>query len=206
MPSDVLAQDPPHAHALRLHLGHHRHADHPFGRYPALRGPLSAEASYPRGEGCSARRARCREARGRRGARGHSKGAAPCGAAPLQVYVELRQLDLADVDRLLLAVVARGDLELDSLALVEGLEALALDLGEVSEHVVATLDRDEAVALVRVEPLDGTFSHETHPIPAPTGQNKSDPTLLRHESGVSGRRHSGRVGPHVGVYANPVPT
>jgi hypothetical protein len=29
----------------------------------------------------------------------------------------------------------------------------------VHEHVPATVDRDEAVALVRVEPLDGALSH-----------------------------------------------
>ena len=87
------------------------------------------------------------------------KGAAPCGTALFQVYFAALQLDLADVDRLLFAVVARGHLELDGLTLVEGLEAIALDLGEVDEHVVAALLRDEAVALVRVEPLDSTVSH-----------------------------------------------
>ena len=51
------------------------------------------------------------------------------------------------------------DVEDDGLALVEGLEALALDLAEVHEDVVAVLTRDEAVALVRIEPLHSTFSH-----------------------------------------------
>src|SRR5512139_1836735 len=65
------------------------------------------------------------------------------------------RLDLADVARLHLAVLALGDLELDLLTLVEGLEALTLDLAEVDEHVVAVLLGDEAIALVGVEPLHG---------------------------------------------------
>ena len=95
----------------------------------------------------------------------------PAGAA-LRRAMSLRS-QLADVDRLLLAVVALGDLELDGLALVEGLEALALDLGVVGEHVVAVLLRDEAVALVRVEPLDGTCSHADPSYPALEGQPKA---------------------------------
>ena len=58
-------------------------------------------------------------------------------------------------------------LERDGLTLVEGLEALRLDLGEVDEQVVATLALDEAVTLVSVEPLNFTFSH-------------AKPTLLPH--------------------------
>ncbi|CAM2156134.1 hypothetical protein PT2222_370008 [Paraburkholderia tropica] len=43
----------------------------------------------------------------------------------------------------------------------ERLEAVGLDLGEVSEQVVATLVRgDEAKALAVVEPLNGTGFHE----------------------------------------------
>src|SRR5680860_753040 len=58
------------------------------------------------------------------------------------------------------ALLALGHLEADLLTLVEGLVALALDRGEVNEQVLATGVRgDEPVALVGVEPLDGTFWH-----------------------------------------------
>src|SRR5215211_6546062 len=50
-----------------------------------------------------------------------------------------------------------GDLELDGLALVEGLVAVALDGREVDEDVVAAVAGDEAVALLVAEPLDGAF-------------------------------------------------
>ena len=75
-----------------------------------------------------------------------------------QEYVMLR-LGLTNVAGLQLAVLAGRDVELDLLALVEGLEAIHLDLGEVHEQIVANLTRDEAVALVRISPLDSTLSH-----------------------------------------------
>ena len=62
--------------------------------------------------------------------------------------VDDRISDLGDV----LGLQARGalgDLELDLLALIEGAEALGLDVGEVSEDVGGTIIRgDESVALV----------------------------------------------------------
>src|ERR1700722_16214517 len=57
------------------------------------------------------------------------------------------------------ASVTLRDLEFDPLPLFEAAVAIHLDGGEVHEHVPATVDRDEAVALVRVEPLDGALSH-----------------------------------------------
>src|SRR5690349_16073504 len=59
----------------------------------------------------------------------------------------------------LLALAARGHVELDLLALLEGLVAVALDVRVVDEDVVRTLAGDEAVALLVVEELDGTGSH-----------------------------------------------
>src|SRR5829696_7457991 len=56
----------------------------------------------------------------------------------------------------LLALAARGDVELDPLALFEGAVARALDVGEMHEDVFAVLTGDEAVALLRVEELHGT--------------------------------------------------
>ena len=73
---------------------------------------------------------------------------------------------------LLLAVLAGGLREGDGLTLVKGLEALALDLGEVDEEILAVLTLDEAVALVRVEPLDLTFRHTYLPS-RPNGANKT---------------------------------
>src|SRR5450759_607519 len=68
---------------------------------------------------------------------------------------------LTDVARLHLAVLALSGVERDLLALVQGLEPLVLDLAEVNEQVDPILARDEAIALGRVEPLDGTFCHFT---------------------------------------------
>src|ERR1022692_4473941 len=55
--------------------------------------------------------------------------------------------------------VALRDLEFDPLAFFEAAVAIRLDGREVHKHVPTTVDRDEAVALVRVEPFDGALSH-----------------------------------------------
>ena len=57
-----------------------------------------------------------------------------------------------------LALAAGPDVELDGLALIEGLIAVPLDVGVVDEDVVAALARNEAEALLGVEELDGTCS------------------------------------------------
>src|SRR5258707_14221374 len=68
--------------------------------------------------------------------------------------------DLHRADRLCLrSAVALRDLEFDPLPLFEAAVAIRLDGGEVDEDVPTTVDRDEAVALVRVEPFDGALSH-----------------------------------------------
>ncbi len=59
------------------------------------------------------------------------------------------------------ALASGADLELDRLALFEGLVALARDVGEVDEDVFLSLTRDEAVALLVVEELDGSVG-DTH--------------------------------------------
>src|SRR4051794_41325059 len=72
---------------------------------------------------------------------------------------DLRRSDGADVLRLR-ALRALRDVELDLLVLVEGLVALRLDGRVVHEDVVAAvLLRNEAEALLGVEPLDGALSH-----------------------------------------------
>jgi hypothetical protein len=57
------------------------------------------------------------------------------------------------------ASVALGYLELDSLTLFEAAVAVHLDGGVVHEHIPTTVNRDEAVPLVGVEPLDCALSH-----------------------------------------------
>ena len=68
-----------------------------------------------------------------------------------------RDSDELDVLRLL-ALRTRRHLELDSLALFEGAIAGRLDRAVVHEDVGAALTGDEAVALLGVEPFDGTGS------------------------------------------------
>ena len=57
------------------------------------------------------------------------------------------------------ALLARSDVELDVLALVERLVAVTADVRVVDEDVVARLARDEAVTLVRIEELDRALCH-----------------------------------------------
>src|SRR5215203_2490414 len=59
------------------------------------------------------------------------------------------------------ALLALGDVELDGFALVQ--RATVLDGADVDEQVVAGLGLDEAVALVGVEPLDGSNRHAACP-------------------------------------------
>src|SRR3954451_4480933 len=54
-----------------------------------------------------------------------------------------------------LALPAGSDVELDALTLVERLVAVALDVREVDENIVALLPGDETEALVSVEELHG---------------------------------------------------
>src|SRR6516225_1281835 len=72
--------------------------------------------------------------------------------------------------------IALRDVELDPLALFEGAVTIHHDGGVVHEHVPATVDRDEAVALVRVEPLDGALSHMNNSL---TTLGPRIPPLLR---------------------------
>src|SRR5918995_2634526 len=73
-------------------------------------------------------------------------------------------LDRADVHRLG-ALVARLFLVLDLRVLGERLEALPVDARVVDEEVtIAVVRRDESVALLVVEPLDGSGRH----VPAPS--------------------------------------
>src|SRR5262249_28388949 len=57
------------------------------------------------------------------------------------------------------SLLALGDVEFDLLPFLQAAVAAAGDRAEVHEHVRAALDRDEAVALVAVEPLHGALRH-----------------------------------------------
>lgn len=66
------------------------------------------------------------------------------------------RLEAHHIDGHRIPVVGAPDRTLDQLAVAQCLETVALDLGAVNEQLIATLKRKEAMALIRVEPLDGT--------------------------------------------------
>src|SRR6476659_2894434 len=77
------------------------------------------------------------------------------GASPV-----VRKLDAAHL-RCLQTLRACGRAKLHPLAFIERAETGRLDRTEVYEHVRATaIDRDEAEALLTVEPLDSSLCHE----------------------------------------------
>src|ERR1022692_3694340 len=86
-------------------------------------------------------------------------------------------LDSADRGRLR-PPVALLDVELHPLAFFQAAVPIRLDGGEVDEHVPTTVDRDEAVALVRVEPFDGALSHQLNSL---TVLGPSGPALATPE-------------------------
>src|SRR5215831_5711573 len=57
------------------------------------------------------------------------------------------------------SLLALGDVELDLLPFLQAAVAAAGDRAEVHEHVRVTVDSDEAVALVAVEPLHSALRH-----------------------------------------------
>src|SRR5690554_156125 len=80
------------------------------------------------------------------------------------ISVSWRLADDLDVGSLE-AFLALGDVEGDLLAVLQGLEAVSLDLGKMSEQVVTVVvRRNEAEALGVVEPLDSTGSHYRIPL------------------------------------------
>ena len=79
---------------------------------------------------------------------------------PAPRYAVRLQLDLANV-LCFLALLTRRDVELDLLTFVERLVSVALNRGEVDEHVVGAFARNEAETLFGVEKLDSTCSQRT---------------------------------------------
>ena len=57
-----------------------------------------------------------------------------------------------------LALTAGSNVELDTLALLQRLVAVTLNVGVVNENVFATLTRNESEALLGIEELHGTCS------------------------------------------------
>src|SRR6266849_1371019 len=120
-------------------------------------------------------------------ARSESDRPGPEGAGPASLTRQIRGpartgpgANLRDHDDLvgLRAPIALRDLELDPLALFEGAVSVRLDRREVDENVLATVDGNEAVSLVRVKPLDGALSHSKQ---LPNCARASSPALVTAE-------------------------
>src|SRR5262249_54958848 len=125
---------------------------------PDLRPAVAARDGVTAARGAGARPRRGRRAGAAAPAQDlKHEGGAPEGTPP---YGEswFRVSDPAHVRRLE-ALRAPGHVELDRLVLGERLEALALDGGEVDEHVLAAFLRNESETLRIVEPLHRTTSH-----------------------------------------------
>src|SRR5579863_7383431 len=84
------------------------------------------------------------------------RGAGPCGGAD--------RLSGGQVDgRLAAGLAVAAQFEADLLAFGEVADARAFDRGDVDEHVLAAvIGLDEAVALLRIEPLHGSCRHAFH--------------------------------------------
>lgn len=59
----------------------------------------------------------------------------------------------------LLAASTLNDIVGYSLTLFQSLEAIALDSGEMYEYILSILTGDEAIAFLRIEPLNSTLVH-----------------------------------------------
>jgi hypothetical protein len=70
-------------------------------------------------------------------------------------------LDFADVFSLQ-TLLTLGDVELDSVPLVQGFEPIGLDGREMHEHVLAAVLGDKSETLLILKPLHGTLSHSTN--------------------------------------------
>src|SRR6185312_1691836 len=91
---------------------------------------------------------------------GHDVGPAPAGAGPTSncsVLAGLACRGSGGADAC--GLRALGYLELHVLVLLQAAEAVAVNLGVVHEDVRSVGAGDEAVALLRVEPLDGSLCH-----------------------------------------------
>src|SRR6476659_1491827 len=97
---------------------------------------------------------------------GMPKGSRPGRREPFEDETEERRCQSArasagrETDHVRLRpFLALRDLEIDPLTLFQGAVAVHLNRAVVDEYIRTTVDRDEAVPLLRVEPLDGALSH-----------------------------------------------
>src|SRR6266536_3689696 len=97
----------------------------------------------------------CRSAALRRTAVALGQGQSALASAPSPAGGSAGDPDVFRLGSLL----ALGDVELDLLPFLQAAVAATGDRAEVHEHVLATLDRDESVALVAVEPLHSALRH-----------------------------------------------
>lgn len=92
----------------------------------------------------------------------------------------------------LLTLGALGDFELHLLTFFEQTEAARLDRAVVDEDVVArALNRDEAVALLGIEPFDGSLRHlfSLHTFCSRTSRPRAVPAAVRLEQERVVQRH-----------------
>jgi len=93
----------------------------------------------------------------------HQKDTATRGWRYLLSQAASEILDRTNLRGLRTFLAVGGDV-FDALTFLEGLEAIALDLGEMREEIfAAALRRDETEAFGFIEPLDGTLCHEKLP-------------------------------------------
>src|SRR5512133_3057160 len=97
----------------------------------------------------------CRSAALRRTAVALGQGQSALASAPVPADASAGDPDVFRLGSLL----ALGDVELDLLPFLQAAVAAAGDRAEVHEHVRASLHRDEAVALIAVEPLHRALRH-----------------------------------------------
>src|SRR5437016_3582863 len=98
---------------------------------------------------------------------GTCRSADPCPHAPpavrqgsLRRRRRLGEALAGDLDVFRLrSLLALGDVELDLLPFLQAAVAATGDRAEMHEHVLAALDRDEAIAFVAVEPLHSALRH-----------------------------------------------
>src|SRR5579875_1603173 len=157
-----------------------RTGPHPRG-WLAERGPLTGVSGHPVGDHIGPAPPRG----GRAGRRNPADGRPGIpGRAELGDHHDLLGLR---------APVALRDLELDPLPLLEGAVAIRLDRREMDEDVPATVDGDEAVPLVRVEPLDGALSHSKQ---LPNCARASSSALHPRNPSIANRRERLRARTH----------
>ncbi len=89
-------------------------------------------------------------------------------------------LELDDVTRLKLAVLARGDVEGYRSTLIQSLETVHLNLREVNEQVLAVALRDEAVTLLGLNHLTVPSAISLSSFLSPSPEGKPNAAWRQH--------------------------